>query len=453
MRKTVALALFTLASIASSWASPTLIQAGPMLGHASEDSVSVWLRLKRGALVKGTALQRGVATPVSHWQDLGADCHVLRFTGLKADALTQIDLQVERAGSEPEKVSLETRTYPEPSDTGEVRLAFGSCSKISQYPKGPIYAAIEKEAPHMMVFLGDNAYFIVADGSDKHFTTTGPVGDWTTADGMRARHLMTRMHPDLQGMFRRVPSYAVWDDHDYGPNNADRTFPLREEALYVFKEMWANPSWGTAETPGIFSHFRCGPVEVFLMDDRYHKYSPLEHDDVSKENGALWGEEQLTWLLEKLRASTAPVKVIANGTQVICKDGRGEGHQTEAVGEFHRLATTLAEQEIGGVVFISGDRHHSEAMQQAQPDGTLLVEATSSPLQQDQDPAVLDRHHVNQIWGMRGNNYGLLTVTLTNPNEGTVTFETRDATNATHVVAGKPCKTTWTLSQLQYGEH
>lgn len=434
-------------------AGPKLVHAGPMLGHVSDSRANIWIRIKRGTTLTGVATQGDTTHEITHWQDRGADCHVLGFSGLQPATKTTVTLTAEREGSDPEDVTVNFRTYPVPSETGQVRLAFGSCSKISQYPSGPIYDAIAEESPELMIFLGDNAYFIVGDGSDKHFGTTGLVGDWNFPDSMRARHLITRVHPDLQGMLRTVPSYGIWDDHDYGPNNADRTFELREEALRVFKQMWANPGWGTPDTPGIFSSFRCGPAEIFLMDDRYYKYSPEVHDDVTLEDGEIWGKRQLEWLLEALKNSTAPVKVIANGTQVISRDTRGEGHYQEAQGEQRELLDFLAENQIGGVVFLSGDRHHSEAMQMAQPDGTLLVEATSSPLQQDQVVTHFDRSHPNMIWGMYGNNYGLLTIDVSADKQGTVTFETRDEKNETPTVEGTLCKTTWPLSQLTYGDH
>ena len=433
-------------------AGPQLIHAGPMVGHVSDGTASIWIRVKHGTALTASLNQGSDSHKPTHFEDRGNDIHVIGFSGLKAATKCEVTVKASRDASDPEESTLSFMTYPSEDSTDKVRIAFGSCSKISQFPKGPIYGAIAKEQPDMMLFLGDNAYFIVADGSDRHFSTTGPVGDWNYPESMLARHLITRTHPDLQEMLRRVPSYGIWDDHDYGPNNADRTFELREEALRVFRQMWVNPAWGTPDTPGIFSKFRCGPVEVFLMDDRYYKYSPQSHQDVTPETGKIWGERQLVWLLESLKNSTAIVKVIANGTQFINMDGRGEGHYPEARGEQQRLLSYLAEHQIGGVVFLSGDRHHSEAMQQAQPDGTLVVEATSSPLQQDQAPAPLtNKFHVNQIWGMYGNNYGLLTIDTSDLTTGSVTFETRDASNTTHSVAGTLCKVAWTLPQLSYG--
>ncbi len=422
-----------------------------MVGHVDATSAQVWLRAKSGAVVTATLRQRNRAVRPARLQDLGSGFQIVHFHGLDPALRTQVSLAVSRDRAPVEEATVQFRTAPRPAATGTVRVAFGSCSKVSQYKTGPIYQAIAKEAPDFALFVGDNSYFIVADGSDKHFQTSGPVGDWTSLEGMIHRHLMTRINPDLQAMFRSVPCYAVWDDHDYGPNNADRTFPLREEALLAFRQLWANPAYGTAETPGVFSSFRHGPVEVFLMDDRYYKYSPQEHEDVSPETGAIWGTAQLQWLIDGLQRSTAPVKLVANGTQVLSKSEGGEGHYREATTELHRLLTAIQTHEISGVVFLTGDRHFSEAMQERLPNGPLVVDCTSSPLQQDQKVGPLEgRPNANRLWAMRGNNFGLITVTIPLRGQGTVRFETRDENNQPCIVNGTPCQTTWSLADLSF---
>ena len=207
---------------------PRLIQAGPMIGHVGPSEAKVWVRTKRGSTLTATAAQGSKGRNRLSVEDLGNGFSVLQFSRLAPAVDTKVVLTVERAGSAPETAEVAFNTAAAPSDTGRVRIAFGSCSKVSQFNSGPIYKAIAEERPDMALFVGDNSYFIVADGSDRHFHTTGPTGDWSSPEAMTARHLTTRMHPDLQAMFRAVPCYAVWDDHDYGPDNADRTFDLRE---------------------------------------------------------------------------------------------------------------------------------------------------------------------------------------------------------------------------------
>jgi alkaline phosphatase D len=447
---TFALALGLLSSPRTMGATK-LTQAGPMIGHVGQDEARVWIRVKADSVVTAALRQEDRTFRPSRIEDLKSGFQVLHFQSLQPATPCTVQIDVSRGTAALETSSVSFQTAPLPSAIGKVRVAFGSCSKVSQYKSGPIYRAIAEEHPDMTLLVGDNSYFIVGDGGEKHFETSGPVGDWTSQEGMLHRHLITRVHPDLQTMFRTVPTYAIWDDHDYGPNNADRTFSLREEATTAFRQMWANPSWGTAEIPGTFSSFRHGPAEIFLMDDRYYKYSPQEHDDVTPETGSIWGEAQLEWLIEGLKASTAPVKLIANGTQVLSKSKGGEGHYREAATEIYRLLSTISTYKIGGVVFLTGDRHFSEAMQQKLPDGPLVVDCTSSPLQQNQKVGPVEgKEHENQIWAMRGNNFGLITIDIPSPGKGSLRFETRDESNKLCVVNEKPCATTWELTDLSF---
>lgn len=421
-----------------------------MVGHVSDSTGVVWLRVKQGAEMKALAVQDDLEVRPSRVEDLGQGFYRLHFSCLNPASETSVRIELSRPGDDAERREATFRTAPRPSETGKVRVAFGSCSKISEHDAAPIYDAVADEEPDFFIFGGDNIYFIVGDGSSRHFATTGAVGDWNLYESMLARHLRTRIHPALERLLSSIPSYAAWDDHEYGPNNADSTFPLKEEATRAFARVWANPSYGTEETPGIFSSFRHGPVEVFLMDNRTHKYSPARHDDVTRENGRIWGEGQTEWLLAGLKASTAPVKLIANGTQFLSMDERGEGHFNEALGERERVLEFLERERIGGVVFLTGDRHHSEAMQQAQPGGTLLLEFTSSPLQQGQKVAARDRPHQNQLWAMNGNSYGLVTVEISAEGEGTIRFEARDEENRLVKIEGQERATTWNLDRLNY---
>ncbi|MGK0187933.1 MAG: phosphodiesterase/alkaline phosphatase D-like protein [Verrucomicrobiales bacterium] len=447
---TILLLLFSFALTLNGSAAPKLIQAGPMIGHVSPSTATIWVRVKQGSVLTGIALQDNVESRLTELTDLDDGFFLVHFDDLAPATPTTVTLKVSRNGStQRELVSF--RTAPEPADTGKIRIAFGSCSKLSQYDGAPIYDCMAKEKPDVAIFAGDNSYFIVADGSANHFSTSGPRGDWNFEESMTARHLVTRVHPDVQAAFRSIPSYGIWDDHDYGPNNADRNFELKEEALRAFQQVWGNPGWGTKDTPGVFSKFRLGPVEVFLMDGRYYKYSPDRYDDVTPKTGEIWGKAQTEWLLEGLKESTAPVKLIANGTQVLSAGMRGEGHFQEARNERQQLLDFASKNKIGGIVFISGDRHFSEAMQLSQPDGTLVVEGTSSPFQQGQSIGHLVRPHDNQLWAMVGNSYGLITVDVPEPGAGTVTFETRDESNSVPILYDEPRSTTWSLNQLNYG--
>jgi alkaline phosphatase D len=168
---------------------------------------------------------------------------------------------------------------------------------------------------------------------------------------------------------------------------------------------------------------------------------------------AIWGNEQLEWLLDGLRRSPAPVKIIANGTQIISKDGRGEGHLNEAPEEFRRLLDFLKANRIGGVIVLSGDRHFTEVMRLSQEGGPDILEFTSSPIQQGQAVAPLEREHETHVWAMRGNSYGLVTITVESNGEGLVRFEMRDANNQVPLRApDQPAMSEFSLKSLMYPE-
>ena len=120
-----------------------------------------------------------------------------------------------------------------------------------------IFQTIAAQKPDAMIWLGDNIYYREAD--------------WLNEKAMRYRYAHGRSLPEMQELLASTHHYAIWDDHDFGPNNSDRAYRTRETSLKIFKDYWANSTYGTAETPGVFGSFEWNDVEFFLLDDRYHR--------------------------------------------------------------------------------------------------------------------------------------------------------------------------------------
>ena len=57
----------------------------------------------------------------------------------------------------------------------------------------------------------------------------------------------------------------------YGPNDADRSYPLKDITLQAFKDFWANPSYGINNQPGTTSMFQFYDIDFFLLDNRYYR--------------------------------------------------------------------------------------------------------------------------------------------------------------------------------------
>lgn len=93
-------------------------------------------------------------------------------------------------------------------------------------------------------------------------------------------YLRFRADPHFRAFGATTPIYAVWDDHDYGLDNSDRTQPGKERSLKTFNEIWPNPKSQAFHSPGIWSRFTVGCTEFFLLDVRYHR-SPNKDPDGS----------------------------------------------------------------------------------------------------------------------------------------------------------------------------
>lgn len=192
------------------------------------------------------------------------------------------------------------------------------------------------------LLLGDNFYFREAD--------------WDSPSGMRYRYRHTFTYPEMARLLAARPNYAIWDDHDFGPNDADRTYPLRGEALSLFLDYWPNPI-NQRENGGIYTSFEYGDAAFFLLDDRWFR-APNNLREVDK---PFLGEAQLRWLVESLAASEKPWKFLVCGNQVINTAGTKECYRSYS-GEFRRLFRMLREQKVEGLIVLSGDRHFSELL-------------------------------------------------------------------------------------------
>lgn len=432
---------------------PDWVEAGPMIGHVGPTEARIWVKVTKGVKLQARATFDGVHPRIGRIKSLGDRIRLVLFDGLQGDK--DLLVQLYRGEHPTRGVAVFIRTAPPPSVHGKVRIAFGSCLNDVLYESFPVFSAVVQERPDLFLFLGDNTYYVKtwkdADGK-RRIRTSGEEGDWTSEKKMFTRQMRTRRNPWMQTMLGSVPCYAIWDDHDYGPNNGDRLFAGKKKSLKVFKRMWANPRYGVKGTKGCFSSFRRGPVEVFLMDCRYHKYVKTPaHPDVPLAECRIWGDQQLDWLCKGLRASDAPIKLVANGTQVLYHGKTGEGHHQEARAEYRRLLDYLHQHRIGGVVFLTGDRHHSELMHLKAAGRPTLIDFTSSPLGQDQRVATQrGEQQPTTVWKMNGDSYGLVTVDIDADGGGTIQFEARDVTNRVPVLHGLGCKTSWKLSELQY---
>lgn len=283
-------------------------------------------------------------------------------------------------------------------------VGFGSCASVEYFPEQPIWNAIERAAPDLFLWLGDNVY---------HDTLEPEI-----MDAMWAKQLSL---PNLQPLLRTVPQLSIWDDHDFGLDNHDRTNPAKEFALESFKRNWANPAYGLPDTPGVFYKFTYANVDFFMLDGRYYRDPNALPDGPTK---TFLGARQLQWLKDGLKASRADFKILACGSGWSNAKGPGGDTWSSALTERNALFDFIRDEKIAGVVLLSGDTHIGElnAIPWSEKGGYDLYDLVSSPLANGHSASFLDRRperRIRQVF-FAGMNFGMLN--FDSSAEPTLTF-------------------------------
>jgi alkaline phosphatase D len=234
-----------------------------------------------------------------------------------------------------------------------------------------IFEVMAKESGSFMVWLGDNWY-------------TREV-DFGTPAGLQYRAALTRSYPVLQNFLKAMPHYAIWDDHDYGPDNADMAYPLKNASRGIFERYWCNPSFGQ-NGQGIYTKLNWHDVDLFLLDDRWFRSNdalPDSVDGAPNANKQMLGTQQMEWLKNALAGSQenpqVNFRIIALGSQVLNPLSSSDCLR-HFPAEYAALMRMLEDLKIEGVVFLTGDRHLSEIIEQKRLNAYPLYDVTTSPL-------------------------------------------------------------------------
>ncbi len=229
-----------------------------------------------------------------------------------------------------------------------------------------IFETMAETPASFHIWMGDNWY-------------TREV-DYSTVWGLNYRASRDRGQKIIQPFMAAMPQYAIWDDHDFGPNDAGKSYLLKEESRNIFRNYSLNPTYGE-EGKGIYTQFSYSDVDFFLTDDRYFRSHPGFKDSIDGKASALktyFGSMQMDWLKNALLSSDATFKIIVTGSQILNPLSTFES-MTFYSFEYNDLIGFLAEQKITGVIIFTGDRHHSEVIRMNRPGMHPLYDVTISP--------------------------------------------------------------------------
>ena len=389
------------------FAQSEILLSGPMVGYSDYREVLIWVQTQKEADVKiGYYSEGSTEKFTKNVRAIEANDHIVKLFPHEVEYGTKYTYQLyinDQLVERPYPLTFQTQElWQWRKDPPDFSFAIGSCVYVNEKkddrPSKPygggyeIFESIRAKNPDFMLWLGDNIYL--------------REPDFLTERGIRHRNRSVRSLPEMQALLGSTHNYATWDDHDYGPNDSDRSYVNKKLTEKAFNDYWGNLNTNATGEGGITSHFLWNDVEVFLMDDRYFRDSNRSLDKDKK----YLGDAQVDWLIQALTTSRAPFKIVCVGGQVVSSAAKYENMATYP-GAQQRLFDRIAEERIEGVVFMSGDRHHTEISRMEREGAYPLIDITCSPLTSGTHKA-RDEGNTHQVKGKTfyDKNFGIVKV-------------------------------------------
>lgn len=359
---------------------------GPMLGQLSPRGATVWVRTLKPASVEVRAAVDGKQRtfgPVQATFDTDL-CARVAVTGLEPDTTTPYTVYVD--GRLATSAGTTQITTPPNTLASPTRIMFGTCPHRWGLGNDQLMASILARKPHAAMLYGD----IAVQGRRGHLGLH------------RADYAMRDLHPAWQTLVSQTPVYTSWDDHDYFHNDQwgiprQGTAEDRVGIRDVYRYAWNNTSYGTEQThagpgEGIFQHATVGAVDLIMTDNRYFRQREGKH--------CFLGEAQMAWLQQTLRSCKGQFIIISSCTMWSDYVSNGKdswGRYDPQARE--QIFSLIEEENIPGVLLVSGDRHGARAFTIPRPSGYSFYEFEPACLGGRAGPPAKSNNWSTQLYG------------------------------------------------------
>ena len=253
-------------------------------------------------------------------------------------------------------------------DTTVSRIALGSCFHPSQ--DGAIFDEITAAKPDLFLFIGDNVY--AQDESPD-----------PALKSLRQAYARLAAVESFSNLRRQIPVLTVWDDHDYGLNEAGGDWPGKHFSESLYEYAWAiDEEDARVSRPGVYFERVLGrdgrTLQLIFLDTRFFR-TPLtintepsggRYLQSQDENQSFLGTTQWLWLEQRLDRP-ADLTIIITSNQLIA-DGHGWEAWRTMPKERERLYRLIEDRD--NIIVVSGDRHAAAIYER---DGLLEMTASS----------------------------------------------------------------------------
>ena len=215
------------------------VVSGPMLGPIEYRDAKIWIEVT--PQVRSVSLQvkkKGDSKikTIAYKGQLGNDFNPLQLTvgGLEFNTTYEYQFIIDGKPSAAKGQFTTKDLWPYRKPVPDFSFFTGSCAFFNEpaydrvytdlvqlnRPAAPygkdssIFETMAKERSAFMLWLGDagiqEMWIIIVNG----VYGTG--------------HITTESRPVLQNFLKAMPQYAIWDDHDYGPNDIGKNYILKD---------------------------------------------------------------------------------------------------------------------------------------------------------------------------------------------------------------------------------
>lgn len=349
---------------------------GPMIGHTSDRETILWIRpAKPGIVTLSIRPALGGSETLRTGEALAENdlCVAIRVENLSPS--TEYTYSFSQSGTRLGGGTF--RTWPAKGSPAKVTLALGSCALTES---SAVWSLMEQSGCEAILLMGDTPYI-----------------DSYELEKVRRHHREFLHIPELKPLIAKLPVWGTWDDHDFGLNshlgNADPTGKKSTRKAFVEYRALANHGENDA---GIYTTFRAGSIQVWLLDPRW--FSMTEKSPVDGSLPTCFGAAQWKWLLAGLKGSDASFKLLAMGEIWQDKGNR----ETDDMGTFpherEALFDFIKKEKISGVMLFGGDIHCSRHLCTKGRVGYDIHEFVSSPIHDRVIPS-LNIPHPDLVWG------------------------------------------------------
>ena len=226
------------------------------------------------------------------------------------------------------------------------KLGIGSC--VDQDYPTPAWASLEKESINSFFFLGDNIYGDVPSGRLDNVILS-----------------YEKLNDQMPSWLKNTEKLVIWDDHDYGLNDAGANYIYKAESQQIYNDAWnIDQNDPRRSREGIyFSELKDIAGKKILivgLDTRYFRSNLIKIGNSYKphtnSNTTILGQIQWEWL-EKELSREHDILILASSIQVLATEHRFEKWSNIPHERDKLLA--LLNKLSSKVLIISGDRHRS----------------------------------------------------------------------------------------------